>query len=269
MYVTYNAGEKWSSIFTDRGKINDIAIDPNSRNIIYVATGNKIFKSADGGENWTQSYLETLPQRTVNCLAIDNYDTNKVYAGISDGRLIRSLDGGISWKLVNKFKENIKQVLINKNNTQIIYVATPNRGIFRTTNLGESWTNITVDDKRTDLKEYEGINEFKFAVFDQTKSDSLLIATRYGLLKTDNGGGSWQEINLVSVPKTTEILSIAINPQNNQEIYYGIANALYKTRDGGRNWETKSLPTTRAAQCLLIDPQTPEIVYLGVTKIEK
>ena len=269
LYVTYNGGDKWYYLSPFKGRIDDVVVHPKSRNIIYLARGNKIYKTTNGGESWGNVYLESLPNRRINCLAIDSYDPKKVYAGISDGRLIRSVDAGESWEAIANFKDNIAQILINKNDTRIIYVATSSTGIYRTADRGNTWQNITVNDKREDLREFHGIREFRAAVFDQTKFDSLVIATRYGLLRTDNGGKSWQAYKLLTLPGTILINSLAVNPKNNQEIYYITNHTLFKTDDGGENWVTRALPTSRIGCALLVNPEHPQILFLGVYKPKK
>ena len=68
--------------------------------------------------------------------------------------------------------------------------------------------------------------------------------------------------------KKETVYSVAVNPLDGAEIFYGTANALYHTVDNGANWSIKELPTTRAAEQLKISPNN-EYLYLGVYKIEK
>ncbi|GAF89261.1 unnamed protein product, partial [marine sediment metagenome] len=42
----------------------------------------------------------------------------------------------------------------------------------------------------------------------------------------------------------------------------------YRSLDSGENWTTKKLPTTRAGWKLLIDPDNPDIIYMGVRSIK-
>ncbi len=263
-FFSENKGEKWNPLLAIRGEIKAIAPDPESKNIIYLTTGQKILKTTNQGKEWYQIYLETKPGHFITCLAIDPLNPNKIYAGISDGRLIRSFDAGKSWKIIHDFQTHIKQILINKKNPQIIYLATTNSGVFRTTDSGQNWQEITENLEAN----YPGIKNFKIAILDQTKTDALMIATQHGLLKTNDGGRNWQPLKLLTQPGAITIYSLALNPKNSQEIYYGTARALYKSTDGGLTWITKSLPTKRVAFCLLVDPYDPEIVFLGATKIK-
>jgi len=86
-------------------------------------------------------------------------------------------------------------------------------------------------------------------------------------LRSGDGGNNWEDLKLLTPPGTTAIYSIAINPQNGQEIYYGIKDALYRSVDGGRNWITRNLPSSRAAAFLIFDPVNTSTLFLGVKKV--
>ncbi len=95
------------------------------------------------------------------------------------------------------------------------------------------------------------------------------MASKYGLLRTRDGGKNWQAINLLTPPGSVDIFSLAINPQNGNEIYYGTSSTFYKTVNGGEKWITKRLPTTRATSFLLVDFKNPNVIYLGTKKIKR
>jgi photosystem II stability/assembly factor-like uncharacterized protein len=92
---------------------------------------------------------------------------------------------------------------------------------------------------------------------------------KYGLLKTNDGGQTWQAISLITPPASTDIYSVAINPQNNLEIYYATASTFYKTVDGGQNWITRRLPTGAVATYLYVDPLEPNVIYMGMSNLNR
>jgi len=106
-------------------------------------------------------------------------------------------------------------------------------------------------------------------IFDLTTPDSLILVSKYGLLKTADSGLNWEPINLITPPASTDIFSIAINPKDNHEIYYATASTFYKTTDGGQNWITKRLPTAAVATYMQVDPNDPNIIYMGLSNFNK
>ncbi len=261
LYSCFDGGEKWISALSIKGKIESAAFDPQSSAIAYASTGSKIFKTTNQGDDWEQIYLDANKQ-TIICLTVDQADSSNVYAGLKDGRLLRSVDYGKTWLVLNDFKNEIKQILINKNNTNIIYVATNSKGFYRTSDKGASWQDLTED------SEFSGIKKFIIAVFDSTQEDALIIATKYGLLKTNDGGKSWYDIKLLTLPGKADILALTINPSNANEIYYSTKEALFKTVDGGKTWKTISSPSSRTPVYLAIDYANPDILYMGMAKIK-
>ena len=269
MYVSYNGGEQWIPLFSTTGSFEDLAIDPKERNVLYTARGNQIFKSTDNGGQWKMIYLEALAEKSVKSLAVDLIDNKIIYAGMSDGRLLRSLDAGQSWEnwMEASFAgKNLSKIMINPKSPQWLFLVTPSNGIFRGDREGSEWVNITVNN---DTKKLKGINNFKTMFFDEGQTFGLFLATQYGLLKSSDAGDNWESIPLLGASGSYNIMSLAVNPQNNKEIYYGTTNALYKTEDGGQTWVTKKMPASGGAGALLLKPEDPKILYLGIKVLEK
>jgi len=267
IYYTYNGAAGWNQTLSGSGKINAIAISPKETCIIYAAIGNRVYKSTDCNRHWQYKLIETRsdPNNVINTLTVDPFYTARIYAGTSGKGLFRSDDGGYSWHSVNYFNDQVVKILINKTNSNIIYVATAGQGIYKTADGGGTWQMMFNNEQQN---KYANLLAYRDLILDPTKDDGLLYASQYGLLRTEDGGASWTDIKLLTPPSTTYIYSIAINPANDQEIYYGIATALYRTEDGGANWITRNLPSSRAARFLLIDPENPHSLYLGVKRVK-
>lgn len=264
LFVSYNGGDSWQSVEKlPAGPIKAIGVNPQAKHIIYVAIGGRIFKSNDCCRNWQNVYLEATGAEVLS-LAIDPADYSKILAGLSDGRLLRSVNGGASWATMYDFQGPVKQILINPKNSGIIYIVTAGRGLWRSADGGANWQNL--DEY---LRDYSGSRDVIWMIFDPTKPDSILTASNYGLLRSDDGGRTWFDYKLLLKPGRTKIYSFAINPKNPNEIYYSTATTLYKSSDDGKNWRTKSLPSKRAPIIMLADPNNPNVLYLGVQKIEK
>ncbi len=266
LFYTYNGGEAWSQSLSQVGKINALAVDPVDRCVIYAAIDNRVYKSVDCSRHWDYQLIETRADlnHQITALAIDPYNPAIIYAGTSGNGLFVSSDRAYSWRVNRFFEDRISKILINPKNSKIIYVATVGKGIFKSIDQGQTWRAIF----EGKLEEGRGgALSYRELIMDPTVDDGLFYASSYGLLRSLNGGETWQELKLLTPHKTTVIYSLAINPKNGQEIYYGTAEALYRSHDNGLNWVTRKLPSQRAAKHLLIDPQNPKILYLGVKKV--
>lgn len=265
LFYTTDGGEAWLLAGAlSGGRIGAVAVDAKDKCNVYAATGNRIFKTSDCTRTWQNIYIDTRADQTVTALAIDFYNSSVIYAGLSGGDMLKSTDSGASWTVIKRFENQVAKILVNYYDTRIIYVGTSGAGIWKSTDSGASWVDLGEG-----LNKYDGAREFKNLVLDFSKRDALVLASKYGLTRTTDGGASWQPINLLTPPGSVDLFSLALNPQNGNEIYYGTTSTLYKSSDGGVKWVTRKLPTSRAATYLLVDPNNGNIVYLGTTKFKK
>ena len=122
---------------------NVYCIDQNSTNpqVIYCGTEpGDIFKSSDGGQNWTCISFK-LNLGGIGAIASSPQNDSVVFAG-SNKFLVRSMDGGINWDTViniSGFYPN--EIFINPTNPQIVCVASDN-GFYRSTNGGNNWQKL-------------------------------------------------------------------------------------------------------------------------------
>lgn len=265
LFYTLDGGDSWMQAGAlSSGRINAVTVDAKNKCNVYASMGNRVFKTSDCTRTWQNVYVDTRGDQSVTALASDSYNPSIIYAGLSGGDLIKSTDAGGSWAVVKRFENNVAEIIVNYYDTRILYVGTLNRGIWKSTDSGANWTDLSEN-----LNQYNGARDFKRLVINFTEKDSLLLASKYGLLKTTDGGTGWKPISLLTPPGSVDIYSLAVNPKNSNEIYYGTISTLYKSSDGGARWVTRKLPTTKAATFLAVDPQNENIVYLGTTKFKQ
>lgn len=271
-----NKGETWE-IYNGRNMlanetIYDIAIDPHDSKKMYIAGisaegKGRVLKSDDGGESWEQTYVTLASGNSVNKIKIDSYNTAIVYIITSKDGLFQSINYGRSWTLLRRFEGGLYDIIINPSDTRIIYVLSTSEGLLKTNDKGINWTPII--DKLAD-----------FGITANTKIDSLVIDTQNsnilylgflnGLLRTYNGGASWEKVNIITPPALLVIKSIALSGENTKNIYYTIGSQLYLTgSNSASNWIVRDLPTTRVLQALTIDPKDPNIIYAGSIYVRK
>ncbi|HPT08612.1 MAG TPA: hypothetical protein PLE28_02875 [bacterium] len=281
LYYTYNVANGWNKIsaLSSDITVNDVAIGSQNKCLIFTAMSNKLYKSIDCGRSFVQTYFDNNTGIDISSVAIDHYDNNIIYLGTSRGDVLRSFDGGVSWKAIQRLSDGIKKILINPNDSRLVFIATVKSGIYKFNSSGGAsleeleqysnkfdYTNWT--DYNSSLKEFNlGVN-FKNLIY-STADNSLLIATDKVILRSYDEGESWTKLALLTPEKDSSINDIAVNAKNGQEIYYVTNTSFYRSSDGGSTWTVKNLPTTRAGSSIIVDFNNPNIVYLGIKKIEK
>ena len=268
LIYTYDGGNSWQTADSlVKATVSSVAVDPKDKCTIYVAVGNRVYKSEDCSRTWSQVYFDNELMAVVDTLAIDHFDTNNIYIGISRGDVIKSTSGGADWQTIYRAGNRIKKILVDPNDSRNVYVATTNKGMFRSRDNGANWEEMK---KLADaIREHKLGTDIKDMIIAKDETKTMFLATFYGLLKSADNGETWEKIELIPTEKRATINALAINLTNVQEIYYVTNTTFYRSLDGGQNWATIKLPTTRAGWKLLLDPTDPNIVYLGAKGLAK
>jgi photosystem II stability/assembly factor-like uncharacterized protein len=117
-----DAGNSWSLATLTGVTVRSIKVDPQNPSTVYVATyQGGIFKSVDGGSNWTP-VNEGLTSLGVLSLSIDPAHPSTLYAG-SYG-LFKSTNGGGSWGITGIEDSPVSSVAIDSKNTSTLYATT-------------------------------------------------------------------------------------------------------------------------------------------------
>lgn len=262
LWKTTDGAERWFAIYQGGG-ISSLVIDARDTARLYLAAGNRILTTGDGGNSWEEIYLEPRFNVGITSLLINRNDARHVIASTSAGDVLESRDEGGSWKVVYRFDVPVLGLLqLPKSN--YLFATTQNKGIWRSTDEGKTWKSVSES-----LKEFSGALENKLLIPDPATPNALLLATVYGIFRTTNNGDAWQSVPLISKPGTIEILALAVNPKNSSQLYYTVPQALYASSNGGARWATLALPSGKLPTALSVDAYNPEILYLGVTNPKK
>jgi len=136
------------------GRISSLAFDPQTASIMYMAApAGGIWKTIDSGVTW-QSVGDHFPSPYVSQIAVHPKYSNVVIAGLGDkdggtgsgNGIMRSEDGGASWtNIALRTGTSASDVIFDPENTSTVMVSMAGGGgLFRSTNMGYSFTGITV-----------------------------------------------------------------------------------------------------------------------------
>ncbi len=305
VWKSTNAGNTFTSIFDDYGSqsIGDVAFFQDNPDIIWVGTGEAanrnsvgwgdgIYKSTDGGETFEKMGLGDTFQ--ISEIAPHPTNPNIVYvAALGDlwsyqGRrgIFKTTDGGETWqKLTNGLPGDGKTggtvVELNPENPDEIYAGMyqrlrspwdmksggPNGGIYKSTDGGESWKELTNglpkgDTGQIDVDVYRSNPETVVAYVEA--SDNLPHDTSVpgpGAYRSDDGGESWEYLYRHN-SRPYYHGRIRINPSDDDLIYI-VARHFYYSEDGGDTFEAGKPFSSGGGDDhdLWISPQDKDVMY--------
>jgi photosystem II stability/assembly factor-like uncharacterized protein len=183
------------------GRVDDIAVNENNPSTYYVgfATGG-IWKTTNNGTTWTPIF-DKYPVSSIGDIALAPSNPDIIYVGTGEpnnrqsssfgGGVYKSTDGGKEFVYVGlKDTQTIGRVVVHPKDPNIVYVAAvghlfgpnPERGVYKTTDGGKTWTNTKFVDNDTG---------FTDMVMDPS-NPNMLIAASYQRRRQPwgfNGGG--------------------------------------------------------------------------------
>jgi photosystem II stability/assembly factor-like uncharacterized protein len=268
MLYSLTATDAWLQPRTDGlkdGSIPAVTVDPQDVCTVYVARGARVYKtdncfrSAD-----SEIYVETRADVLVLKIAVDWFNSQVVWIGLSNGDVLKSENGGGTWRTVlTSGRKDVTGIIVSNADSRVVLVATESDGFYKTTDGGVTWTQV-----EKELKDWKNATRVHALVQDATGT-TVLSASGYGIMKSVDFGTTWAPLSLLTAPGQVTINAVGMDPNNASLIYYAAGGTFYISTDGGSNWDTQRLPTTRQPQVLLVDPKDPNVVYVGVASVEK
>ena len=152
---------------------------PGAAGVLYSGSGSGVFKTTDGGNNWTAAGLSG---QQVFSLAIDPTHTATLYAGTTAG-IYKTTTGGANWKPVGLAADLIYDLVIDPTNPAVIYACTNGSGIYQSPDGGATWANFSSG--------LQNMTVYSLAM-DSSDSHQLYAGTANGLYIKLAGSPQWR-----------------------------------------------------------------------------
>ena len=263
VWKTINDGTTWQPIFDHEpvASIGAIAVAPSNPEVIYVGTGENdprsqfsegegMFKSTDGGETWARIGLEATKQ--IGRIVVDPSDPNRVFVAALGN----------------------------------VYAATPERGVYRSTDGGQNWQKVLFTNDST------GAIDLSFDASNAQVIYAALWATRRppwtvypsshgagsGLYKSSDGGSTWTHL-AGGLPADPGRIGVAVSPSDPNRVYAMVdasakEGGLYRSDDAGATWklmdnENRIWNRGWYFESVTVDPKDENTLYAINTTVYK
>lgn len=265
VWKSVNGGTTFKPVFDKQPvqSIGAVTIDPKNPKTVWVGTGESwtrnsvsvgdgVYKSVDGGDNWTNVGLKESER--ISRILVDPSNTQTVYA-CATGKLWSDSD---------------------------------ERGVYKTSDGGKSWTKILKGanastgcsmlslDTLNSKTIYAGMWDFRRQGWTfRSGGDSPEAFSGSGLFKSTDGGATWTELedkNAKGLPsKPWGRVALAVAPSKSNVVYAFIEaeppkNGLYRSDDGGQTWTALDRSQNMVWRAfyfahLIVDPKDENKIY--------
>lgn len=260
--ISENSAENWDKLNSPtENNIYGLAINYFNPKIIYASgTLNgrgKIFKTEDGGENWNEVYTEPADGTYITTMAMNPNDPQNIFVGTNRGVIIRTADGGATWDNLYSYDGAVAKIVFDQNERNNIYFLIYQNEILVADGNGENFRELGGESGSAGLSAI-----YSFDV-DKNKSGTIYVGTDKGLYKSTNYGESFEELDIIASSREFPIRSVIVSPFNSNEIIYSSAHAIYRSDDGGEEWSTFQMNTSKSISDIEFNTSSPNLIFAG------
>jgi hypothetical protein len=141
VFKSINSGEVWKSASNGVGSGGELFIDPIVPSTLYYFDTISIYTTENGAESWIK--IRVLPSDPIiNKFTVDPTKPSTLYAITRRQQLLKSIDGGRSWKMVNyslrlerDFEEIYNFLAVDPGNPDTLFIGTP-QGLYQSDDGG-------------------------------------------------------------------------------------------------------------------------------------
>jgi photosystem II stability/assembly factor-like uncharacterized protein len=275
LWKTTDGGTTWQPMTDGQigsASVGAVAVCETNPDVVYIGTGETqlrgnilrgdgLYRSTDAGRTWT--HIGLAEARNFSRVRVHPTDCNTVFAGAfghygqenEERGLYKSTDGGDTWRrvLYRDAGTGVVDISIHPGNPNLIYAALweawrkpwglssggPGSGLFRSTDGGETWTEITSNPGLIPEGMLVGKIGVSVSPADQNRVYAIIEADSGGVFRSDDGGASWTRTNVERKLRQRAFYytRITADTQDPDRVYV-LNVGFYRSDDAGETFET-------------------------------
>ncbi len=277
------------------GRIADMAVNEDNPAHYFVGTATGgLWRTLNNGQTWDPVF-DDQPTSSIGAVSLAPSNPNVVWVGTGEPQnrqsspygagVFRSTDGGNTWQFKGlEETRHVGGISVHPDDPDVAYVAAvghlfgpnPERGVYRTTDGGESWERVLFVDEHTgaiDLAMDPGDPETLFAAMYQRQRTVWGFSADgggSGIYRTTDGGDTWTELRNGLAEGDMGRIGLDVYRRDGNLVYAIVearddGRGIYRSLDRGETWEKVSdvNPRPMYFSLIRIDPNDPERIYIG------
>jgi photosystem II stability/assembly factor-like uncharacterized protein len=294
---------RWRLVGPFRGGRTVAAVGvPEKPNLFYAGVNNGgIWKTTDAGRTWTPIF-DGQPTGSIGALAVAPSNPEILYAGSGEGLqrpdlsvgdgVYKSLDGGATWRHLGlREGRQIGAIVVDPKDPNRLFVAVlghpyganDERGVYRSTDGGESFQRVLYKDENTgaiDLAFDPGNPRTVYAVLWASRLGPWEYGNEYkgpgsGLFRSTDGGTTWQPLTrgLPTFAQGLGRIGIGVAPSDPRRVYALVDaseghGGVYRSDDAGESWrringDERIWGRGEDFACVRVDPKNADTLYVA------
>ena len=297
LWKTTDGGVTWQNVTDGQitsSSVGAVAVAPSNPDIVYIGTGESeirgniapgdgVYKSTDAGKTWTHIGLENT--QNISKIRVNPTNPDIVFvaafghhsAANEDRGIFRTTDGGKTWQkvLYRDPKTGGIEVVFDPNNSNVLYAALweafrntymmssggPGSGLFKTTDGGDHWTEISRNPGLP--KGVLGKIGVDVSRADSNRLFAQIEAEDGGTFMSDDAGATWTKVSEDrDVRQRAFYYTRVFADPKDKNTFYEPNVGFMKTTDAGKTW-TQLRPPHGDTHDMWIDPTNPKRFILS------
>jgi photosystem II stability/assembly factor-like uncharacterized protein len=300
VWKSVDGGSNFRPVF-DREKVQSIgaiALDPSNPKNVWVGTGESwarnsssmgdgVYKSTDGGDNWTNVGL-TDTERIAKIL-VDPTDGAIVYAcatghefnDSAERGVYKTTDGGQTWRKVlagANASTGCAMLSMNPAEPGIVYASMwdyrrqawtfrsggPGSAIFKSTDKGEHWTEINTTTATGLPEKPYGRIAISIAPSNPKVVYAMIESAKSALYRSNDAGKTWARMDASQnmVWRPFYFGNLIVDPKDENKVFK-VDGSLIVSIDGGKSFQNTASSTHGDHHDVWISPDNPNLLFTG------
>lgn len=260
VFKSTDGGGQWTAI--DLGSLENVSnalptasiksMISTAGNILYSGGSAGVFKSVNQGKAWTAMNTR-LASREVQALAFHPDLPGILYAALSGDGVYKSLDGGGSWREENgpasqasqQITKFVSSLMVDPGDPTRLYAGTSGEGVFRgTVGLDGHLAWEPIDNDPDATLPTGGVQSL--AILPGSPPTLYAGMFQNGIFKVvDDGADTWVRVTEPRADPAADlsdrsVFALAVHPESPLVLFAGTVTGLFKSGDGGANWNAIS-----------------------------